>query len=72
MTLNVLIVTTIYFLIGLFIAGFYMAFDEFNTGMFILMLFLWPIVFVVIAFIVVMVIPVVVGKWFGDRIKRWF
>lgn len=64
-------IAIIYFLIGLFIAGFYISFDD-SPGMFTLILFLWPIVLGVCAFIIVVALPVVIGKWMGDTIKGWF
>lgn len=71
MFLNAPTAVAIYFLIGLFIAGFYMAFDD-CSGAFAFILFFWPIVLSVAAFIVAVAIPVVVGRWIGDRIKGWF
>lgn len=70
MILNAPTAAVIYFLIGLFIAGFYMAFDD-SPGMFTVILFLWPIVLGVLAFAAVVAIPVIVGRWIGDRIKGW-
>lgn len=71
MILNAPTAVAIYFLIGLFIAGFYMAFDDNSPGMFTFILFLWPIVLSVLAFAAVVAIPVIVGRWIGDRIKDW-
>lgn len=71
MTLNVYSIVVIYFLIGLFIAGFYMAFDN-DISAFLLILFFWPIALLMAIFIVAVVIPVVLGKWIGSRIKEWF
>lgn len=71
MILNVGNAVAIYFLIGLFIAGFYTAFDD-DPGTFILITALWPTLLVIIAFIFVVAVPIMVGNWIGNTIKGWF
>ena len=60
-----------YFLIGLFIAGFCEEFDD-DPGTFVLVTALWPVLLVSIAFIFIVAIPIMFGKWMGHVVKRWF
>lgn len=71
MILNVPTAVAIYFLIGLFIAGFCTAFDD-DPCTFVLVTALWPVLLVSMAFIFVVAIPIMIGKWMGDTIKKWF
>lgn len=61
----------IYFTIGLFLSGLFEAFYD-SADMFALILFLWPIVLGILAIMVAVVTPFIIGKWIGDRIKGWF
>lgn len=71
MLLNVPTIVVIYLLIGLFFAGLYLAFDD-GVAAFFLILFFWPTIFLIIACIIAIVAPVVIGRFIGDRIKNWF
>lgn len=64
-------IVAIYFIIGLFLSGLCEAFDD-NNDMVVLILFLWPIVLGILAIMVAVITPFIIGKWIGDRIKEWF
>ena len=66
----ILTAVTIYFTIGLFLSGLWEAFDD-GTNMFALILFFWPIVLSMLAILVAVVTPFIIGKWIGGRIKGW-
>lgn len=68
--MTILTAVIIYFIIGLFLSGLFEAFVD-STDMFALILFLWPIVLGVLAILVAVATPFVIGKWIGDRIKGW-
>lgn len=67
----ILTAVIIYFLIGLFLAGLWEAFDN-ETSISILIIFCWPIVLCFLAIIVAVVMPYAIGIWIGDRVKGWF
>ena len=67
----ILIITAIYLLIGLFLSGLWEAFDDCSDAFTLIVLF-WPIVLGVLAIMVAVVTPFIIGKWIGNRIKGWF
>lgn len=67
----ILIAVIIYFIIGLFLSGLWETFDD-NTDECMLILFLWPIALGILAILVAVVTPFIIGKWIGNRIKEWF
>lgn len=71
MILDVKTAMAIYFLIGLFIAGFCTEFDD-DPGTFVLVTIVWPVLLVCMAFIFVVAIPIMIGKWMGHIVKSWF
>lgn len=59
-----------YLIIGLFLAGMYMQFDD-SFGWFATVIFFWPILLGLLAIIVAVALPIWLGTVIGKRIKTW-